>query len=85
MLTLFQAANGPEHRVTLDDRPSHNDLAVDKKNRIAELDYILLRDPTAQIQGSWRVVRMIRKGWEGKHGRQDLSYRYAVGASFELP
>jgi endonuclease/exonuclease/phosphatase family metal-dependent hydrolase len=82
MLKTFAAVNGPEQRVTLDDRRVHNDLASYDTGRVAELDYVLLHCAGHAIAGTWREVILRHPGWEGPHGRRDLSYRYAVGASF---
>jgi hypothetical protein len=82
MLATFHAVNGEEERVTLDDRRVHNDLATDDTGRVAELDYILLRAAGLPLQGTWQQVVMRHQGWDGPAGRRDLSYRYAVSASF---
>jgi endonuclease/exonuclease/phosphatase family metal-dependent hydrolase len=82
MLATFAAVNGQEQRVTLDDRRVHNDLANYDTGRVAELDYILLHCAGHAIAGTWQAVVMRHPGWDGPHGRRDLSYRYAVGASF---
>jgi hypothetical protein len=82
LLSTLAAVNGPEQRVTLDDHRVHNDLANYDTGRVAELDYILLHCAGHAITGTWREVVMRHPGWDGPHGRRDLSYRYAVGASF---
>jgi endonuclease/exonuclease/phosphatase family metal-dependent hydrolase len=83
MLAAFGAANGPKERVTLDDRRVHNDLATDDSGRIAELDYILVRQANARsVAGSWERIVFRRVGWDGPNGRRDLAYRYAVAATF---
>lgn len=84
MLSLFNAENGPEERVTLDDNRSRNELAIDNGGRMAELDYILLRRGARPVTGRWERIIFRRAGWDGPHGRKDLSYRYAVGATFDL-
>jgi endonuclease/exonuclease/phosphatase family metal-dependent hydrolase len=85
MLRLFGAVNGEEQRVTLDDHRVHNDLANYDTGRVAELDYIFLRRNGHLLTGSWQQVVMRRRGWDGAQGRRDLSYRYAVAASFTWP
>jgi hypothetical protein len=86
MLQTLGATNGDEDRVTLDDRLSHNDLATDNKGRVAELDYILLRAGRGPpIVGTWERVVFRRGGWDDERNRQDLSYRFAVSASFNFP
>jgi endonuclease/exonuclease/phosphatase family metal-dependent hydrolase len=82
MLSTFRAVNGQEQRVTLDDRRVHNDLANYDTGRVAELDYILLHCAGQPIAGTWQQVVLRHQGWDGPQGRRDLSYRYAVGASF---
>lgn len=82
MLALFQAVNGEEQRLTLEDKRVHNDLAEYDSGHVAELDYILLRRNGKPITGAWERVVMRHQGWDGPHGRHDLSYRFAVGASF---
>lgn len=85
MLATFEAENSPEFLVTLDDRRVHNDLADYDTGRVAELDYILLRRAGQSITGSWRDLILRQQGWDGPTGRRDLSYRYAVTATFQLP
>lgn len=82
MLATFGARNGPDYRITLDDDLAHNDLASDDKKRTAEMDYILVRPNGSAVTGTWERLILRRRGWDGAHGRQDLSYRYAVGAAF---
>ena len=82
MLATFHAINGEEQRVTLDDRRVHNDLANYDTGRVAELDYILLHCAGQPVKGHWQAVVMRHQGWDGPHGRKDLSYRYAVSGSF---
>jgi hypothetical protein len=82
MLTTFAAVNGPEERITLDDHRVHNDLANDDSGRQAELDYILVHDPWNRVRGHWDRIIFRNQTWDGPHGRRDLSYRYAVGATF---
>lgn len=85
MLATLGAENSEEFLVTLDDRRVHNDLANYDTGRVAELDYILLRSAGHAITGSWRDVILRQQGWDGPDGRRDLSYRYAVVATFQLP
>jgi endonuclease/exonuclease/phosphatase family metal-dependent hydrolase len=82
MLELFGAVNGEEQRGTLEDRRAHNDLAEYDSGRVAELDYILLHTAGKPIEGNWSLEIMRHQGWDGPHGRRDLSYRFAVGATF---
>ncbi|WP_437320233.1 sphingomyelin phosphodiesterase [Sorangium sp. So ce385] len=84
MLATFAAENGPEDRITLDDDIRRNDLAIDRTGRVAELDYILVRQGKAPVTGAWERIIFRRAGWDGSEGRKDLSYRYAVGASFDF-
>lgn len=81
MLATFGAENGPDNRVTLDDSRVHNDLAIDNTGRAAELDYILLRSAGCAVTADWSRLVLRSRGWDGPNGRQDLSYRYGVGAS----
>jgi hypothetical protein len=74
MLKTFGARNGPGHRITLHDRTKVNQLAPDDTGRRAELDYVLIRS-NGGVTGRW-MRHVIR------HEGRDLSYRYAVGASF---
>lgn len=85
MLTRLDAENSEEFLVTLDDRRVHNDLANYDTGRVAELDYILLRRAGHAVTGSWRDRILRQQGWDGAQGRRDLSYRYAVIATFQLP
>jgi endonuclease/exonuclease/phosphatase family metal-dependent hydrolase len=85
MLATFEAENSPEYLVTLDDRRAHNDLANYDTGRVAELDYILLHRAGQSIVGRWRDLVLRQQGWDGPAGRRDLSYRYAVEATFQLP
>jgi endonuclease/exonuclease/phosphatase family metal-dependent hydrolase len=82
MLALLQAVNGEETRLTLEDKRVHNDLAEYDSGRVAELDYILLRRNGHPISASWERVVMRHQGWDGPKGRRDLSYRFAVSATF---
>jgi endonuclease/exonuclease/phosphatase family metal-dependent hydrolase len=84
MLRLLGAVNGPGHRITLDDHSAHNDLAIDNKGREAELDYILLRRGPEPVAGTWETVRITHPGWDGDHGRKDLSYRFGVCAQLQF-
>jgi len=83
MLQTLSAENGPEYRITLDDNRSRNDLAIDNTGRTDELDYILVRPNGADLQTQWSRLILRHPGWDGRKGRQDLSYRYAVGALIE--
>jgi hypothetical protein len=83
MLQTFGAANGPEDRNTLDDNRSRNDVAIDNTGRTDELDYILVRPNGVDLQTQWSRLILRHPGWDGRKGRQDLSYRYAVGATIE--
>jgi endonuclease/exonuclease/phosphatase family metal-dependent hydrolase len=85
MIKLFGVETGPEDRITLDDNPSHNDVADDGKGRIAELDYIFVRQGPTPVKGTWERHIFRRQGWDRQRPqRQDLSYRYAVSARFEF-
>lgn len=84
MLEYFGASNGAEHRITLDDRRDHNDLAGYDSGRQAELDYILVRPGDHIVMGQWERIIIRRQGWDGPDGRKDLAYRYAVSGQFEL-
>jgi endonuclease/exonuclease/phosphatase family metal-dependent hydrolase len=84
ILSALGVQNGLEARVTLDDSRVHNDLAIDDTGRVAELDYILLRDNLAAVRGSWQQRIFRRQGWDGPQGRRDLAYRYAVSAEFDF-
>jgi endonuclease/exonuclease/phosphatase family metal-dependent hydrolase len=81
MLATFQASNGDEPRITLDDARTSNDLATGNTGRRNELDYILLR-PGGRRASAARTRHVFRRaGWDAPpSARQDLSYRYAVGA-----
>jgi len=85
MLATFEAENGPEYRITLDDALSRNDMATDDSGRIDELDYVLLRNGGRDVRGAWTRHVLRHPGWDGPHGHRDLSYRYAVGAVFRFP
>lgn len=83
MLDYFNASNGAEHRITLDDRRDHNDLANYDSGRQAELDYIFVRAGDKPVKGHWQREIIQRFGWaETKH--KDLAYRYAVYGRFEF-
>lgn len=84
MLKRLGATNGPDFRVTLDDRRAHNDLAADNTGRIAELDYVLVRANGHAVTGKWHALELRRSGWDSK-GRVDLSYRYGVCCELTLP
>jgi hypothetical protein len=86
ILDTLNVVNGPGYRITLEDNRAINDLAISNSGRTDELDYIFLRKdvsnrtPTA----TWQCRIFRRFGWDGKKGRQDLSYRYAVSATINL-
>jgi endonuclease/exonuclease/phosphatase family metal-dependent hydrolase len=82
MLQTFHAQDVPGDRITFDDNCSHNDLAIDNQSRADELDYILVVPKAVNLQAVWRREILRRPGWDGR--RQDLSYRYAVGASIQF-
>ena len=52
-LKMLQARNGPEYRITLVDDQKINTLAEDGTGRTDELDYILVRDNGATVDGTW--------------------------------
>ena len=81
MLIMLKAQNGPGARVTLDDDRQHNELASDDTKRQAELDYVLVRHNNHDVRGLWERL-ILRHPWGSSPVRQDLSYRYAVGAHF---
>jgi endonuclease/exonuclease/phosphatase family metal-dependent hydrolase len=85
MLERLGATNRPDFGETLDDRRVHNDLATDDTGRLAELDYILVRNAGQAITGKWHVLKLRRQGWDGPSGRRDLAYRYAVCCELTLP
>ncbi len=82
MLRTFDAQNGPGDRVTFDDNCSRNDLAMSNQGRADELDYILVVPRGVNLVPVWRRQILRRPGWDPR--RQDLSYRYAVGASIQF-
>jgi len=96
MLEVLMARNGPERRITLDDtkcepslararartEPVCNELASDGTGRRAELDYVLVRPNGHAVQGHW-TRQVFRQPWSMDPPRTDLSYRYAVGATFD--
>lgn len=82
LMATFGVENGSDHRVTLVDDRSENDMAQGSSRRRDEVDYILLRNNRHAVRGEWRRVVLRRQGWDGPNGRVDLSYRYAVGATF---
>jgi len=84
MLRRLEAVNGPELRVTLDDRRAHNDLANDDTGRQGELDYILLRAPGHVITGAWQTLHLTSWSWDKTRRHKDLAYRYAVSGEFQL-
>ena len=83
LVGTFSAINGDAERITLDDNRVRNDMATDNAGRVAELDYVLLRPNGHLVQGEWER-HVIRHPWEGPNRRTDLSYRYAVGATFNF-
>jgi len=82
MLRSFNAQDVAGDRVTLDDDRSHNDLAMDNQGRADELDYILVVPKGVDLVTVRRREILRHPGWDGH--RQDLSYRYAVGASIQF-
>jgi hypothetical protein len=83
MLQTFNAQDGPGDRITFDDNCSHNDLAIDNQGRADELDYILAVLKGVNLDAIRRREILRHPAWDGRH--QDLSYRYAVGASIQFP
>jgi endonuclease/exonuclease/phosphatase family metal-dependent hydrolase len=83
-LRRLEARNGPEYRITLDDDQKVNTLAENNTGRTDELDYILLRDNGATIDGGWERRIFRKDGWDSKLNRPDLSYRYAVIATLTI-
>jgi endonuclease/exonuclease/phosphatase family metal-dependent hydrolase len=86
IVETLRVHTGEGMRITLDDRRAVNDLADSDSGRQAELDYIFVHAGDALVQGTWERI-VLRRGWDGPGGRQDLSYRYAVGATirFDAP
>jgi len=78
MMERLGTTTGRDFRVTLDDNPDHNDLAADGFGRVAELDYVLVRDNGHKVTGKWHTLHLQQQGWDGPHGRKDLAYRYAI-------
>jgi endonuclease/exonuclease/phosphatase family metal-dependent hydrolase len=62
--------------------PGCNELASDGTGRRAELDYVLVRPNGHDVEGRWRR-HVFRQPWSMDPPRMDLSYRYAVGATFD--
>jgi len=85
LIRLFTAQNGPETRITLDERPSVNDLGPPGGTRTGELDYVLVVNRGVDLRLRWRRHVLRRRGWDGSKNRQDLSYRYAVGIEATFP
>jgi endonuclease/exonuclease/phosphatase family metal-dependent hydrolase len=85
MLDRLGATNRPDFGETLHDRRAQNDLATDDTGRVAELDYILVRDAGHAITGKWHVLKLRHQGWDGPSGRRDLAYRYGVCCELTLP
>ena len=83
-LRTLQARNGLGYRITLEDNQKVNTLAEDNTGRTEELDYILLRDNGATVGGVWERRIFRKDGWDPKLNRPDLSYRYAVVATFAI-
>jgi endonuclease/exonuclease/phosphatase family metal-dependent hydrolase len=85
MLDTFGAPrNRPDSAITLDDNRSANDLADGNSGRRDELDYILVCPNGAALRTEWTRLILRHRGWDGAKGRQDLSYRYAVGVSIDF-
>ncbi len=82
--TFGHPLNHPDTFVTLDDACAHNDLSMTNTGRTDELDYILVRPNRASVETEWERLILRHAGWDGPKGRQNLSYRYAVGASIEF-
>jgi endonuclease/exonuclease/phosphatase family metal-dependent hydrolase len=85
MLDRLGATNRPDFGETLNDRRAQNDLATEDTGRVAELDYILVRDAGQAITGKWHVLKLRHPGWDGLNGRRDLAYRYGVCCELTLP
>ena len=85
LIRLFKAQNGPETRITLDERPSVNDLGPPDGTRTGELDYVLVVTRGVDLRLRWERHVLRRRGWDGSKNRQDLSYRYAVGIEAAFP
>lgn len=83
-LRRLQARNGPEYRITLEDNRIVNTLAEDNTGRTDELDYILVQDNGATVEGQWERRIFRKNGWDSKFNRPDLSYRYAVIATLTV-
>ena len=62
-----------------------NTLADSNTGRTDELDYVFLRTNGTDVSGAWERRIFRRKGWDCKWDRPDLSYRYAVVATFSIP
>lgn len=83
MMATLQAETDDEERITLVADRNVNDIADDDNGRQAELDYILVKPNGTKYSGTWERLIVQEPGWDGGTLR-DLSYRYAVGARFEL-
>jgi endonuclease/exonuclease/phosphatase family metal-dependent hydrolase len=84
-IATLQAVNGPGYRITLDDDRNVNTLAESNTGRTDELDYVFLRANDALVSGAWERRVFRRRGWDCRWNRADLSYRYAVVATFSMP
>lgn len=85
LLGTFDAQNGPEYRITLDERRAYNDLAKPRGTRTGELDYIFVNPRGTNLRLNWERHLLRREGWDDRKKRRDLSYRYAVGLRVEFP
>jgi endonuclease/exonuclease/phosphatase family metal-dependent hydrolase len=85
MLRTFQAVNGPEYRITVDENPEHNDLADSDTGYTAELDYVLLRPNGVDLSPVWTRRILRNESWDRWKRHKDLSYRYAVELDVAFP
>ena len=83
LLATLGVENGAEVRITCADDRCLDDLAVDDTKSQNELDYVLVRANGSNLRVERAVHRFTREGWDvGPHPRRDLSYHYALGATF---
>ena len=75
---LGNPQNGEGDRLTLEDACDRNDLAEENSGRSAELDYILIKPGSSQIDAQHSRLVFLHPGWDGRTLRQNLSYRHAV-------
>ena len=75
---LGNPQNGEADRLTLEDICERNDLAEANSGRAAELDYILIKPGSSQIDAHHSRLVLLHPGWDGRTLRQNLSYRHAV-------